>query len=229
VSSDSVLPAEFELLETFRWSPAHGFGLRERHVARAQASAEYFGFRFDRTQIERALDDAMAGHRGERRVRLLMSKDGRPRVEHCAMEPSRTMRVAVAAAPVDPTDVFLLHKTTRRDVYQRAAVAGFDDTILWNTRGELTESTVGNIVVDVNGVRVTPPVVCGLLPGTFRGQLLADGEVEEGVVAVETLRRLGACWIVNSVHGWRRAELDGRVSVRPRGLARSHPRMDNGM
>jgi para-aminobenzoate synthetase/4-amino-4-deoxychorismate lyase len=50
-------------------------------------------------------------------------------------------------------------------------------------------------------------VACGLLPGVFRAELLATGEVEEGVVTVEQLRRAPRLWLVNSVRGWMRGEL----------------------
>ena len=76
-------------------------------------------------------------------------------------------RVALARTPVDPCDPFLCHKTTRRDVYTRAQAArpDVDDVILWNTRGEITEATIANVVVEIGGERWTPPRTCGLLPG----------------------------------------------------------------
>ena len=47
--------------------------------------------------------------------------------------------------------------------------------MLWNERGEVTESTIANVVVEIDGVRYTPPLACGLLGGTFRGELLGVG------------------------------------------------------
>lgn len=198
---------EFDLLETLRWAPREGFTLLDRHMTRLERSAEYFEFSFNRDVVLGALDDAVAGQLAPRRVRLTLTSEGRPIVEHRPLDPTRPLRVAIAAVAVEMDDVFLFHKTTRRDVYQRATLAGYDDVILWNARGEVTESTVGNVVIEWEGRRVTPPVSCGLLPGTFREQLLAEGEVEERVVSVPELLRLGRCWIVNSVHGWRQAQV----------------------
>ena len=44
---------------------------------------------------------------------------------------------------------FLYHKTTRRQVYERAlkAVPGCDDVLLVNDENEVTESTIANVVV----------------------------------------------------------------------------------
>ena len=50
-----------------------------------------------------------------------------------------------------------------------------DDVILWNTRGEITEATIANVVVEIGGERWTPPRTCGLLPGIARGRLIDDG------------------------------------------------------
>ena len=83
---------------------------------------------------------------------------------------SRPVRLELAAAPIDAVDVFLYHKTTHRAVYA-AAEAGChdgDDVLLYNQRGEVTETTRGNIVVRCGGDFWTPPVSCGLLPGAYR-------------------------------------------------------------
>ena len=37
--------------------------------------------------------------------------------------------------------------------------------MLWNERGEITESCTANVVIDLNGERITPPLDCGLLAG----------------------------------------------------------------
>ena len=74
--------------------------------------------------------------------------------------------------------------------------------ILWNPGGEITESTIANLVVEIDGRRVTPPVECGLLPGTLRAELLATGQVSEGRVRGDELSRASGIWLVNSVRGW---------------------------
>ncbi|MBR12668.1 MAG: hypothetical protein CL442_05915 [Acidimicrobiaceae bacterium] len=99
---------------------------------------------------------------------------------------------------------FLFHKTTVREVYDdaRARFPGAPDVLLFNEVGELTETTIGNLILDLDGDLVTPPVSCGLLPGTFRAELLANGAVAERVVGRADLDRARAAWMVNSVRGW---------------------------
>jgi para-aminobenzoate synthetase/4-amino-4-deoxychorismate lyase len=119
------------------------------------------------------------------------------------------MRIGLAGEPIDPADVFLYHKTTRRAVYDRARASrpDVDTPILWNDAGEITESAEANIVLVRNGRKVTPPVECGLLPGTRRAELLARGEIEEARVLLEELQEADEIWLVNSVRGWIRAQL----------------------
>jgi para-aminobenzoate synthetase/4-amino-4-deoxychorismate lyase len=113
--------------------------------------------------------------------------------------------VALAREPVDPDDVFLYHKTTCRRVYEQAAKAhpGVADVILHNCRGEVTESTVANVVAEIDGRLCTPPVHCGLLPGTCREELLARGTIVERVITIEELLGSPAVYLVNSVRGKR--------------------------
>ena len=74
--------------------------------------------------------------------------------------------------------------------------------ILFNEVGELTETTIGNLVLDLDGELVTPPVSCGLLPGTFRAEMLDAGTIVERVVGRADLERASGTWMVNSVRGW---------------------------
>ncbi|HEX8964594.1 MAG TPA: aminodeoxychorismate synthase component I [Rhodocyclaceae bacterium] len=195
--------AGFDLLETLRLDGG-AFWLRERHLQRLRASAAHFGFAWDAGRIEAALDAEAARHgEGTWRVRLRVDRDGAPRTEAFALEAlAEPLRYALAAMPVDSGDEFLAHKTTRRSVYEtHAPPPGAFDTLLWNERGEVTEFTRGNVVVELDGRRVTPPLSCGLLAGVLRAELLARGEIAEGVVRVEDLPRAAGIWFINSVRG----------------------------
>ena len=63
------------------------------------------------------------------------------------------------------------------------------------------------MVVELDGRKVTPPVSCGLLAGTFRDELLERGEIEEGIITLDDLRRADSICLVNSVRRWRPAIL----------------------
>jgi para-aminobenzoate synthetase/4-amino-4-deoxychorismate lyase len=186
-----------------RWTPAEGWYLLGRHLARLEQSARHFQFKHWPREISAALEAAVQGADGPLRVRLLVAEDGAVRVERSPLDlAERTLRVRLAAQPIDPTDIFLYHKTTRRDVYDRARLPDCDDVVLWNPDREITETTIANLVVEIDGQRVTPPVACGLLPGTMRAELLANGDVIEAPVTVPQLTTATRFWPVNSVRGW---------------------------
>lgn len=202
----------FELLETLLWEPDHGYFVLEEHMQRLADSAAYFGYRLDPARVRRELRAAQASFdAAPRRVRLRVAHDGGTTVETFALVPEETRprRVVLAREPVRTDDPFLYHKTTCRAVYEsaRGAAPGYDDVLLWNERGEVTESTIANLVIVRGGRRITPPVACGLLAGTFRGRLVREGAVVEEVVSVEDLRRADRIFLVNSVRKWVPAQL----------------------
>lgn len=201
----------FDLLETLLWTPEDGYALRERHVQRLIESAAYFGYPCDRAAVERALD-ALPAADGPLRVRLRLDRRGRLHREHAPLTPLPSpYRVTPAAQPVDSAERLLYHKTTARAVYADALRArpGYDDVLLWNERGEITESCIANVVVELDGRLVTPPAACGLLPGTLRAALLAAGDVAEQVITRADLARATAVYLVNSVRGRWPVTVDG--------------------
>ncbi|MFA6243060.1 MAG: aminodeoxychorismate synthase component I [Candidatus Hydrogenedentales bacterium] len=202
----------FALIESIRLED--GYHLLAEHMERLCDSAAYFGFPCDRAAMEALLDAQARAWRDTYedvplKVRLLLSRDGAVRVEAAPAPPALPVRVGFAARPIDERDIHLFHKTTRRDAYEsaRASRPDCDDVILWNARGEVTESTTANVVVEMNGEYLTPPVRCGLLAGTLRARLLAEGRIKEAVLSKADVSRASAIHLINSVRGWIPARL----------------------
>ena len=193
---------EFQLLETLRWERV--FHLLDEHLDRMRASALYFGWPFDEGELRRTLEEALKDAAGPKRVRLLLDRRGTFRVETFPAPETRPLRVGFARDPVDSSSRFLYHKTTFRDVYEgaRSARPDCDDVLLWNERGEITEGTFANVVLELDGAKVTPPLASGLLPGILRGRLLKTGEIAERVLLKSDVGRADAIWLINSLRGW---------------------------
>lgn len=202
---------EFALLETILYESRSGYFLLDRHLARLEDSAVYFGFRFDKEKINDALHEAVTSMgEGNYKVRLMLHRDGQVIVEKKGLQDeSCTTRVAIAKEPVNSNDVFLFHKTTNREVYTSRAASrpDCDDVFLVNEKGELTESTIANLVVRIDGKDYTPPVSCGLLAGTFRAELLAQGKITERILYPADLQKAEAIFLINSVRRWIAVEL----------------------
>ncbi len=195
----------FSLLETFALSDGD-LVLRERHLQRARDSAAYFGFAWDELNVREALDAAIAAaNQGQWRVRLVMAPDGTPQTSTEILAPLvGARRVVFASEPVYSGNRLLFHKTTSRRLYEREMerCTNCDDVIFWNERGEVTESSVANIAVEINGAWFTPERGCGLLGGTLRAELLAAGSIRERVISQEELRAAGRIMLISSVRGW---------------------------
>lgn len=213
----------FKLFETIRHTPEEGFYLLDEHLARLRSSAEYFGFAFDDTMVAKvlhALESQPMFHTEPVRVKLVLARDGGVTGEFSPLglgQDVPPVRVMLARAPVDSQNRFLYHKTTHRVVYERAlaSASDVDDVILWNERGEVTESTIANVVVELDGALYTPPVSCGLLNGTFRTRLLLERRVSERVITTDELVRARKIFLVNSLRLWRTAELTPEFSNTP--------------
>jgi para-aminobenzoate synthetase/4-amino-4-deoxychorismate lyase len=195
---------ELGLIETLRLEEGR-YPYLERHLARFAASARHLALDLDpeaaREALLRRADEVGLA---SARVRLL-AREGSIETEAAplpapALDP---MPVALALRPVSRRDVRLFHKTTRREPYdaRRAERPDAFDVLLWNEERELTEFTIGNLVVEIDGAQLTPPRECGLLAGVMRGELLARGEIREATLRVEDLARATRLWLVNAVRG----------------------------
>ncbi|MEJ1469473.1 MAG: aminodeoxychorismate synthase component I [Candidatus Sedimenticola sp. (ex Thyasira tokunagai)] len=203
---------DFKLLETMLWQPASGIFLLSEHLHRLQESSLYFDIPLDIAAVEQALQQRSQTLEAEdRRLRLLVSRDGAFEVQSYPLQESGEGEslVALAKEPIDSQDIFYFHKTTNRAVYEkaRADFPDCDDVILWNEKGEVTEGSIANIVIRREEKLVTPAVECGLLAGTFRGALLQSGEIEESVISIDDLKATDEIFLINSVRKWRRVKL----------------------
>jgi para-aminobenzoate synthetase/4-amino-4-deoxychorismate lyase len=202
---------EHRLLETLAFVPGAGLRHLDRHLTRMADSADWAGFRFDRTVVADAVRRAVARRTGPARVRILLSREGDADVELQAMPPAgtRPVRLALDDEPVDATDPWLQHKSTRRDVYLTRALRHpeADDVVLVNQHGELTETTTANLAVRLEGRWWTPPTTSGCLPGVERARLLESGLLHERVLRVDDLHDAEQLAVLNSLRGWREARL----------------------
>ncbi len=204
-------PPEFALLETLVWRPRSGYALLERHLDRLAASSAFFGYRVRRAAVRQRLEQEASSFGPVRhRVRLLAYRDGALNVtaQVWACAGREAWSITLDDRPIDDSDPFLFHKTTHRDLYDQALRRhpDVDEVVLWNARGELTESTRANLVLELDGRCWTPPIESGLLAGTYRAELLERGRIHEAVLPISALESADKVLLINSVRGWVRAE-----------------------
>jgi para-aminobenzoate synthetase/4-amino-4-deoxychorismate lyase len=209
-----TVDGDFSLLETMRLDEGR-LARRDAHLARMARTAAACGYAWDPMRVAEALATVEAARPlGRWRVRLLLSRHGEPTVE-CVAFPTptgRPWRVGFASGPVRETPLLRI-KTTDRRTYDEARRGrpALDDVLLWTSRDEVTESTIANIVADIDGTRCTPPASSPLLAGIFRAELLASGLIVERRLSTADVAAARRMWLVNSLREWIEADLEGPV------------------
>jgi para-aminobenzoate synthetase/4-amino-4-deoxychorismate lyase len=207
-------PRDFRLIETMRCEDG---AIRHRalHLNRLRDSAHYFGFELDEKRLRRRINEAISNLSAKSAmVRLTLGRHGDAEVTTGALPErlDRPYRLTIAEQRVDSENVLLYHKTTRRGVYERAyreaQAGGFDEALLLNERGEVTEGTRTSVFVRDGDEWRTPPVSSGLLAGTEREHLLRTlPNAEEADLRPEDLRAADALYVCNALRGLCRAKL----------------------
>ncbi|MBT8248734.1 MAG: chorismate-binding protein, partial [Acidimicrobiia bacterium] len=205
---------DFGLFETLRWD--HEYLFLDRHLNRLCSSAAYFEFPCTRPDLEMALKSVSRELTAPTRVRLELAADGGvlatasgalPRFA-TGIQDADEVTVELAGTAVQPHDRMLFHKTTDRTTYELAmSEVTSQEALLTNAYGEITESTISNVVLLLDGIWFTPPLESGCLPGVYRQHLLEQGQIVERVLRREDLLSSEMIGLVNSVRGWRRALL----------------------
>ncbi|WOK35338.1 aminodeoxychorismate synthase component I [Sphingomonas sp. C3-2] len=202
----------FDLVETMGFDPAEGLLHLDRHLDRLKASADVFGFAFDRHVVRNELQAATFRLRHPSRVRLLLARSGALAVETRPLPqaPDGPVSVAIAPLPVHPGDFRLRHKTTDRGFYTRAhKQSGCFEVVFTDPQGRLTEGSFTSLFVERDGVLLTPPSARGLLPGVLRDSLIAEGRAVERDLEPDDLR--GGFLIGNALRGLIPARLSSKV------------------
>jgi para-aminobenzoate synthetase / 4-amino-4-deoxychorismate lyase len=211
-------PEPFSLFETVLWTPEAGFFLREKHIARMMDSADYFDIPITKGNLEKYLERISSGFRTPQRVRLLLDQTGQLDSESSPFDllaGSGPLTAGLAREPTNSRNIFLFHKTTRRETYEgaRQGLEECEDILLYNEVGELTEFTIGNLVVEWDGQLFTPPIHCGVLPGTFRAHLIETGQVVERTIPAGQLAHCTKIFRVNSIRRWQEVEMQNHTAA----------------
>ena len=117
-------------------------------------------------------------------------------------------RMNCAPEAYDRTGPLRFIKSNNYQVYlyflRLAKAQGFDECLLFNSLGEITEGCLSNLFFVCDGVLCTPKLECGLLPGIIRAQVLARAKdlhipLEEGSYTIHDIKHASECFVTNSL------------------------------
>lgn len=202
---------DFSLIETILWVRDEGFFLIEGHFQRLDKSCRYFSIPLNLKELEKkfsrlARELFLSKENAKFKIRVLVDRQGAVTIEKLPFEAAPApARVKISSYRVNSQDVFLYHKTTRRQVYDYELAAaharGFFEVIFLNEKEEVTEGAVTNLFIENNGRLYTPAVESGLLAGVLREDLIMQKKVIEKTLYLEDVFAADKVYIGNSVRG----------------------------
>jgi len=205
--------------------------LLDEHLSRLQQSSAFFAYNLpskeELAEAMRSVIEANAFENGSMRLTvspreskgllaktkstlniLITIRHGRPYSE----ELYKQGLTAIIAQTVRRNEYSPLsrHKTTNFAesilAKKEALLNGSDEAILLNTAGSLTEATVANLFLVINGAVLTPPIADGVLPGVVRQKVLQlcrelNIEAREQTLIPKDLEGAAEVFLTNSLMG----------------------------
>ncbi len=205
----------------------------ERHIARLHHGARLLQIPVPYADAE--IDDAITAllHRdglNDATVRVTLSRGPAPRGLLPPPDPKPTLLITASppAPPAAPARAIIVRSTCRNErsplcgikslnyldniiARQEAAARGGDEAILLNTQGRVADTSIANLILDLDGKLVTPPLGDGALPGIMRGLLIEHAGVAEQSIEPEDLYRARSACLSSSLGLRPLASVDGRI------------------
>ena len=190
----------FQLITTGKISQKHLL-FKEEHIDRLRNAGRYFAYPFNPENLLQRIDaECQACHvEKDYRLRISISKYGD--IDLCCQELT-PLSPAFCQAQLCLQErslqtPFTYFKTT----YRPHLTVAKQEKIYHNETGELLETSIGNLVLQIAGKLYTPPINLGILPGIYRQHLLETGQVEERVLTLKELAQAEAIYGCNAVRG----------------------------
>ena len=173
-----------------------------RHIARAQSSAVALGITMPNSdQIAQGVTELFAAvPQGLGMLRISFDNQGNWLAVHmpyAEQEKSCDVRLHPDAVTGD------VHKrfpyTNRLAILEQARLAGFDDAIVVNSQGNICEGSVTNLIANIDGRWVTPPITDVVLPGIIRQILIENELVSIKSIPADRLAEITSALFISSL------------------------------
>lgn len=201
--------ARFKLITTGKISQKRLL-FEDQHLERLTKASRYFAYPFDPEELRQKIEEecqACDSHQ-DYRLRISLSKSGEMKLSRQILTPFSPSfcKAKLCLQEADLNQSFTYFKTTHRPHLS----LGEQEKIYHNNSGELLETSIGNLVLKINGKLYTPPISLGILPGIYRQHLLETGQVKEKIMTLADLNQAEAIYGCNAVRGLYELEVNSK-------------------
>lgn len=201
--------ARFQLITTGKISKKQLL-FEEQHLERLTKASRYFAYPFDPENLRQKIEEEcrVCDVNQDYRLRITISKSGEMGLSRQILTPLSPSfcKAKLCLQEADLNQSFTYFKTTHRPHLS----LGEQEKIYHNKSGELLETSIGNLVLKINGKLYTPPTSLGILPGIYRQHLLDIGQVDEKVLTLADLNQAEAVYGCNAVRGLYELEVNSK-------------------
>ncbi len=187
----------FETIKTVDGAPIS----LNRHMRRALDSARELGISMPNEDALRGeLVSVLSGNRfAVGRLRICFWRESFSITHHEYEELTEPARVNFRSETVHGSVHKQFPYDDRFEILESAKDEGFDDSILFNGKNEVTETAVCNLVLRIADQWFTPPITSGLLPGVVRGIAIEECGVKVRPIHVSEIADVESAFLLSSL------------------------------
>ncbi|GAB6886282.1 anthranilate synthase [Streptococcus equinus ATCC 33317] len=189
----------FDILTTAKITQKKVIFFKE-HTKRLKSSARFFGWPFSETEFLDKISELLKTlDLSDYRLRVLLHKSGQLSFEVSILEdlPSTFLQAKLVQREEACDSPFTYFKTSYRPHIPNSD----KEQVFISSDGYLQETSIGNIILEIDGTYYTPPVEVGILDGIYRKYLIQQGEVTERYLTKTDLENADHIYVCNSVRG----------------------------
>ena len=175
-----------------------------RHMQRAYTSAQTLGLKLPEISFIRAAVDELLSAEPQSIGHLRISFDvsGHWAVAHLAYQSlDLAARVRLHPDAIDYGGELMKSYPYehRLAILKEAKLLGFDEAIVYNRQGNICEGAVTNLIVNIDGAWITPPIEDGVLPGIMRELVIQNCDVKVASLALARIDEITSAILLSSL------------------------------
>ena len=190
----------FELLTTGRIHQGE-LTFLEQHLTRLREASRYFAYPFNEPKLLNKLQEQLAhvDPSLDYRCRIALQRNGSFQLTITELTdlPASYLQAQLTEQKLDLATPFTYFKTSQRDHLSQSD----HEQIFHLPDGTLLETTIGNLVLEIEGQLYTPPAHLPLLDGIYRRHLLETQQVEEKLLTLNDLTDADRIYACNALRG----------------------------